>query len=390
MGLYDGFGNLVSQENRKRKVTSKNINLFDPSKYIIGVATSSGINSAQATCITTDFIPVEPGKKVFTGVIKKVIHNPFYTASSFESSCYGISFYEEKQDARIGSGYDHAADGVTVPADAKYVRVSFMSVGYFYPVETPEKFYVCVSDEVTDNPHAYGVTMDTYILDNPFEGKTWTLFGDSFTDAWGGHSWDYADISAAEQGGTVANNTPWSGKLFASRIASELGLILDNRAHSGSNMCQETGTNYESVNGIAVLNQFIAEIEAGTIAQPDYITIAFGANAYNEQVSRENPDALNDYRGATKYWIETLREKCPNSVFGFVLPYDCNGVHGTKGIGREAILSVLETDGYKVPYIDMLTESGITVDMLPDGLHPGSYQANNLYYHAMRRFVMGL
>jgi hypothetical protein len=38
----------------------------------------------------------------------------------------------------------------------------------------------------------------------------------------------------------------------------------------------------------------------------------------------------------------------------------------------------------------MEAESGITVDMLPDGVHISSRQANNLYYHAMRRFLMGL
>ena len=57
-------------------------------------------------------------------------------------------------------------------------------------------------------------------------------------------------------------------------------------------------------------------------------------------------------------------------------------------LGREAMKAVCEE--YRVPYINMYTESGITSDMLSDGVHIGTEQSANLYYHAMRRFMIGL
>lgn len=392
--IYDINGNEINvggeSHGESRPVSQKNINLFDPTNYTIGVVTASGFNPAQTSCIATDFIPVHPGQIVSAGYIKTQKHNPFYI-SAFTQKVYGISFFADKQSNRT-SAVNASDNGVAVPSGANFIRVSFMPDGYYYPVQTPEIFFVCVADAVTDNPHPYGITVDEWVCDHtPFYNKTWVMFGDSIFDSWGGHYWDAADITAAMQGGSdTSKNTPWSGKLFASRIASELGLKMDNRAKAGSNMCSETNTNYASVNGIIMLDAFLAEIEAETTEQPALITIAFGTNAYAEQCAREDPNALNDYRGATKYFIQKLREKCPNSVFGFILPYDNAGVHGTPGIGRAAIKSVLDAYPYQVPYVDLYTESGITVDLLPDGVHPGSYQANNLVYHAIRRFVMGL
>lgn len=96
----------------------------------------------------------------------------------------------------------------------------------------------------------------------------------------------------------------------------------------------------------------------------------------------------------TTYFIEKIREKVPNAVLGFVLSprqdwgnADAQKLRDVDG-AREAIKTVC--DEYGVPYIDMSTQSGITVDMLPDGIHIKSEQSQKLYYHATRRFMMGL
>ena len=85
---------------------------------------------------------------------------------------------------------------------------------------------------------------------------------------------------------------------------------------------------------------------------------------------------------------------CNWCVFGFILPHDVDWSGSSdwkqEGVplGREAIKAVCEE--YRVPYINMYTESGITADMLNDGVHIWNEQPKNLYYHAMRRFIMGL
>lgn len=211
---------------------------------------------------------------------------------------------------------------------------------------------------------------------SPLVGAKWTLFGDSLTDNYGGH-----DLT---------------GSYFATKIAREFNMSFDNRAKSGSNIYRGGSGNYVSVSGMIKLDEFIAEIEAGTTEQPDYITIAFGTNSFAAQIGTDEDTSMTDTSvyGATKRFIEVLRAKCPKSVFGFVLPPKQNwgSADPSKIRAVDAARAAIKTvcDNYGVPYIDMSTQSGITVDMLPDGIHISNDQSQNLYYHAMRRFMIGL
>lgn len=211
---------------------------------------------------------------------------------------------------------------------------------------------------------------------SPLVGASWVLFGDSLTDNYGGH-----DLT---------------GNYFATKIAREFNMSFDNRAKSGSNIYRGGSGNYTSVSGMIKLDEFVAEIEAGTTEQPDYITIAFGTNSFTAQLGTNEDTAETDTSvyGATKRFIEVLREKCPKSVFGFVLSpkqnwgsSDPNNLRAVDA-ARTAIKTVCEE--YGVPYIDMSTQSSITAAMLPDGIHISNDQSQNLYYHAMRRFMIGL
>lgn len=214
-------------------------------------------------------------------------------------------------------------------------------------------------------------------MPSPLAKAKWMLFGDSLTDAYGGQ-----DLT---------------GKYFASKIAREFGMTLDNRAMDGSNIYRGGSGNYVSSSGMIKLDELVAEIDAGTTEQPDYITIAFGTNSFTAQIGTNADTSETDTSvyGATKRFIEVLREKCPKSVFGFVLSpkqqwpqsADPSGLRAIDA-ARAAIKAVC--DDYGVPYIDMSTQSGITVSMLPDGLHISNDQSQNLYYHAMRRFMLGL
>lgn len=217
---------------------------------------------------------------------------------------------------------------------------------------------------------------NTLNIHSPLAGSRWVLFGDSLTDNYGGHD--------------------KSSNYFAAKIANEFNMNFDNRAKSGSNIYAGGSGNYTAVSGIVMLDAYLAEIEAGTTEQADYITVAFGTNTFKDQLgTHDDTSATNtSVYGATKYFIEKIREKVPNAVMGFVLSprqdwgsFDAQGARDLNG-AREAIKTVC--DDYGVPYIDMSTQSGITVDMLPDGIHISNDQSQKLYYHAMRRFMMGL
>lgn len=211
---------------------------------------------------------------------------------------------------------------------------------------------------------------------SPIANSRWVLFGDSLTDSYGGHD--------------------KSSQYFAAKIANEFNIDFDNRAKSGSNIYAGGYGNYTAVSGIIQLNNYLAEIEAGTTEQADYITVAFGTNSFADQMgtNADTSATTTSVYGATKYFIEQIRAKVPNAVLGFVLsPRQDWGTNDPKNQrdlngARAAIKQVCED--YGVPYIDMSMESGITVDMLPDGIHISSEQSQKLYYHAIRRFMMGL
>ena len=217
--------------------------------------------------------------------------------------------------------------------------------------------------------------------DNPLAGKKWTLFGDSLTDAYGGH-----DLT---------------GNYFASKIAREFGMILDNRAKGGGNINTGVNGNYTSINGCACLDQLISDVESGITDPPDYITVAYGTNGIKTQNGTvdDTSDNKETTCGAVKYFIEKCTEKFPNAFLGFVLPplgswkaedgQEFPNANKDVDAAREAIKSVLDLPEYGgIPYIDMSKKSGITLAMLPDKIHISTDQTNTKYYRALRGFLI--
>ena len=208
----------------------------------------------------------------------------------------------------------------------------------------------------------------------PQTGRHWLLLGDSITDWFAGE--DY------------------SGQGFASKIALEFDMTFENIGKEGGNLDE----------GISLLNSYIAGVESGNKQVPDYITIAYGTNGSGSHIgSVDDGVNANTYPGWVKKIIGIIREKFPRTVIGFVLPMQGDWVtwnpsasgKDIKG-NHDAIKAVLGLPEYAVPYIDMYCESGIVPAMLPneqyptDTIHPRSDWAQELYYRAMRRFLMGL
>ena len=417
MALYNGYGKLISggasaADSFFNINSASGRNIYNPVDYSEGykLADTGAYLIALVGSTTTDFIDIHNyvGKYLYSEIGEVSAWNFEKTVSTYPYYSY-LRFYDADQkpiDQNYFNGTNYKTANcapVLIPSGAYYVRISIANSldirklmiaiaddnsAAFIPWESYEDSVDGVKGgllkqenfRLTDAPETYG--------------KTWVLFGDSLTDTFGGKDWNISTWDYGEYG-TVGNDedTPWTDYFFASKTARQLGLIIDNRAKSGSNINTATNGNYTAVNGVAKLDEFLAEIEAGTTEQPEYITIAFGTNAYTSQNGTVDDTSENTATtsGATRYFIEKIREKCPKTSFGFILPPAGTwGTNASKDIdaGRAAIKAVCDAEG--VPYIDMSKESGITVDMLPDGIHVSSHQANNLYYHALRRFMMGL
>lgn len=388
-------------------------NLFNGEREQGWYSSGSTFNSSVTAASTSDYIELpDSAKYVYSQIAQRVIYNPdrvvvsamaYFAMTFFDSNKTFISTLRPTGGA-VGTEGNYTP--MEVPNGAKYVRVAF---GGAYMNRDGDYFVGVAEDNSSallpwEDYYEPGKPKSAYIRhenltykDKPLhEGKKWLLFGDSLTDSYGGHDWQESTSPVGGDGWKdTEERVPWTGYFWASRIVRELGLVLDNRAESGSNINIGSNGNYADVCGINILNAFIAEIDAGA-EPPDYITIGFGSNAIVSQLgtAEDTAETTTTVCGAVKYFIKTLREKCPNAAIGFVLPpqSDWGDTSTVKSVeqGRAAIKSVLDLDEYSVPYVDMWKESGITVDMLPDGIHVSSKQANNLYYHAMRRFMMGL
>lgn len=403
--MYNGKGQKVELNDYFNTTYYPSINLANPEK----------ISADDNLIATTDFIPVVAGKYLYCEYAKDITINPDITVNALWFGYSRVLWYadtESNYKSYTDPEGDFRVEGVCkpvlIPEGAKYAKIQWNT--RYGTTTDPEEFYRYFVGMYDDNtlsvaPWSFysetGIVSSilkpqnaTYTDEPPYKGKKWTLFGDSLTDAYGGKDW---------QKSTVAGDNPWTGYFFASRIAREFGLSIDNRAKSGSNINTASNGSYTDVNGCAMLDGLIAEVEAGTTEAPDYITVAFGGNGYASQLGAIDDTSENKETtaGAVRYFIEQIRTKFPNAVLGFVLnpmgswksedgapfPNTAKDIDAT----REMIKSVLDLPEYGgIPYIDMSTQSGITLDMLPDKIHISSKQANNLYYHAMRRFMLGL
>lgn len=409
--LYNGYGKPIENTNGFFDVTyPEHPNLYDGS-WFTGSIDNGVLNTARYTCFSTDYIDISGGEYVYVQTASSFNVNPDKMAVC-AISWFSCAFYDGDKNYISGSAKTSTdtKEPLAVPDGAVYFRASWQVWGFDgTTAPNTSRYMIAVADDntattlpwedfrTTEYKSAYLKHENLTNTDRPLhEGKKWLLFGDSLTDNYGGHDWQKSTSSVGGDGWKNSGEAvPWTDYFWASKIARELGLVLDNRAKGGSNINVGSNGNYTDLCGINILNAFLAEIDAGAEA-PDFITVHFGSNAYMTQLGTvdDTSETTGTVCGAVKYFIEQIRTKCPNTVLGFVLPpqsdWGSNSTSKSVEQGRATIKSVLDLDEYSVPYVDLWKESGITVDMLPDGIHVSSKQANNLYYHAMRRFMMGL
>ena len=362
-------------------------------------------NTAQSTCATTDYIPCSPGKLVCAGQIISGDHNPYYWCTAYKEVSRARVFYDSNKSVISGVSENWYSEnntmrGIEVPNGASFVRISFGGVyAPFPPNDDHTRCFVYVTEEPYTDPTPYfGGGTETIDPDDSQTwekwGQTWTLFGDSLTDSYGGHGWDKSTSPVggygwkdAEDPIAAGQRIPWTGYFWASDIARRHGYVLDNRAKSGSNIY--VSRVYTADSGVYQLDAFLAELEAGTIEEPDLISIGFGANTVRDELGSPNDtsETINTLYGGTKYFIEQLNDHCPHARKVYILTPVQEGWRDTDGTARAAMKSVF--DEYNVEYVDMSQHSGITVDMLPDKLHISSIEANRQYGRFLERHLFG-
>lgn len=398
--IYKADGSIVTLEKSKQ-LRYTYANKLDPSTLELGwVNTSVGgddvLNKSNGGTRSTPPIPASAGKIVTMGCVSAnhYNHNPFSIARSYYEECLAYSFFNSSGKVISGqSSRPSVVGGITCPEGTSYVRVTF----YDHDVTThPENFFVYVEDVHVTEPKRYidgGIEVlipeDGQIWDK--WGQKWTLFGDSLTADYGGRYWDMSTSSVGGKGwkeyeepvNDVNSRIPWTGYFWASDIARRHGYIMDNRAISGTTM-YEFGT-YLERSGVGVLDSFITELDNGNIEEPDLITIGFGSNHAPNYIGSPDSTAKNNLYGATKYFIETLNEKCPNARKVYILHPLQSGWHDGSGQSREVMRTIY--NNYNVEYVDMSQHSGITVDMLPDHLHVSSIEANKQYGRFLESYL---
>jgi len=400
MAIYDFSGNAIATGGaaRAKNRVVATPNRLNPAEFAVGwINTTVGgddtLNTKNAWTRTTDRIPVVPGKIVSMGYIKSNNHNPFFVATDFSEWCLAYAFFNAQHKVvASANSRPTVTGGVTVPDGADYLRVTFSVDQNVSPVTNPEKFYVCVEDvNVTSPTYWFPGNTETLEPDDSQTwdhwGENWVLFGDSLTDSYGGHGWDVSSSPVGGEGWKeTEDRVPWTGYFWASDIARRHGYILDNQAHSGSNIYNSRV--YNAVSGVLVLDEWIAALENGDFDEPDLITVGFGANSIADERGTDADEPSNTTKSlyaGTKYFIKKLNEACPHARKVYILHPLQDGWRDTDGASREALRAVFDT--YNVEYIDMSQHSGITVDMLPDKLHVSSVEANRQYGRFLESYL---
>lgn len=203
------------------------------------------------------------------------------------------------------------------------------------------------------------------------------MFGDSLTDAYGGHYW--------------YDNTK-VGYGFMTKIAQEFGMYFDNRAKSGTNFQRTSGGVYAGLDGCDRVDEYVAD---ETHPAPDYCLFMYGANCWGSQIGTIEDPNTQDKKlyGAVKYCIDKIRDAYPNCIVAVILQYpvaDWNNGQKTPHAAHEALKQLITSPDYdyRVPYLDLYQYNIRSVD-LRDGVHPDVTGVNKLH-HAIRGFLIGL
>lgn len=407
-------GTTGGQQQETPQITSGN--LLDPNALTVGVFVNNNgtINSASTTARISDFIPVSPGETISTGLMKSHTENPTWVTTKIYGYYRQYVFFDSAKTFVSGvfsanniGGVEDELASFTIPAGVAYVRVTFASIQSVDVTSTPELYFVYKGTPAVSDIYPYGYTSSgtqsggntsggtsgeataDITEKNPYYGKKLVVFGDSIMADCGGTDWQETQFYVGGIGWTPDNiRIPWSGYGFLTRIVREFGIVLENKAVSGTNINQGSNGSYAASCGVNVFDSWIAGLSESDA--PEVVLFGFGTNTIKTQIGTmaDTSSTLTSVYGATKHIIETMRASLPRTRFGFVLPLETDwstNINKDAAAGSEAIRTVCQA--YKVPYLDMARVSGITLDMLPDGVHPKSIEANTAYFYTLRGWM---
>lgn len=193
----------------------------------------------------------------------------------------------------------------------------------------------------------YNYNKEPLVQPTSLYGATWMQIGDSLTDG----------SSGSGSGGNDVG--------FGYAIAKKYGCKFVNNGTSGASWTIRNA-DYDAQCGVTRVNELL---EMKT--KPDILTIALGTNDRENGESTDTKDTTTTLYGAVRYCLYTLKTNLPTLRLGVIIPPNRGTTNGNVDSNQKTRNKIIKEvcKEFSVPYCDMMEESGITPEMLGDGLH---------------------
>lgn len=215
-----------------------------------------------------------------------------------------------------------------------------------------------------------------YTPPTPLNGLVWEQIGDSLT--------------ALESGsGTKDGNIG-----FGTAISKRHGCKFVNNGTFGASWTVRNNEEYDSFCGVTRVDELLASNDL-----PDILTIALGTNDRENGETTDTATTTTTLYGAVRYCLNALKTNAPTLRLGVVIPPNRGTTNGAVDSAQKARNEIIKTvcREYAVPYVDMMETSGITPQMLSDGLHlysdiikDGMPVCRWFYMRALEQFLLTL
>ena len=149
-------------------------------------------------------------------------------------------------------------------------------------------------------------------------------------------------------------------------LGKKYGYNYINNGHGGTAWELRDDAEFDGNSGVSKVDRLLASGEL-----PDYLIIALGTNGTVNGESTDTTENTHTLYGAVRYCLHRLKTEAPTLRLGVIIPLNrgqhCGVIDAGQNVRNDIIRQVCRE--YSVPYADMMYESGITPDMLSDGLH---------------------
>ena len=221
--------------------------------------------------------------------------------------------------------------------------------------------------------------------DKPFEGRTYSVLGNSISTFEGYIPSGFANWYKTSQ--MSVNSTWWM------RFGALSGATFEkNASWSGSTVCTSDPSKDNSFFG--------SDLRTGALGKPDFILIAGGTNDWGcgfyplGEYRSSPPFSLDTFRGAYSYLLDKLRTSCPDAkiVCMSILPRS-NGLAAKNSQGwsiNDANASIKKIAGdFGAAYVNF-DNCGMESDIWKytiDGLHPNMEGMRLIAKHLLAEMV---